>query len=240
MPRKVRRRPLLTEVARRRPELEDPESAIQEGLVRVGGFVCTNPATLVSPDDSVAVYAPRVLRGTLKLRAALDAFHLSAERVIALDAGASVGGFTTGLLEGGAARVYAVEVGYGQLLGSLRQDSRVVNLERTNIGDLNEELVPDVLDFVTLDLGYLALASAVPQLDVLRFARDANLVTLVKPTAELGLGRLPEDSTAVADATARASEGIERARWTVMNSIESPIRGASGAVEGFIHARRRT
>jgi 23S rRNA (cytidine1920-2'-O)/16S rRNA (cytidine1409-2'-O)-methyltransferase len=239
MPRKARRRPLLTELARRRPELEDAESAIQEGFVRVGGFVNRNPATLVSSDDSIIVGVPRVLRGTLKLRAALDAFRISAEGEVALDAGASVGGFTTALLEAGAARVYAVEVGYGQLLGSLRQDSRVVNLERTNIGDLSEDLVPDVLDFVTLDVGYLALTIAVPQLDVLRFATDANLVALVKPTAELGLGQLPGDPAAVADATARAIEGIERARWDVIDSIESPIRGASGAVEGFIHARRR-
>jgi hypothetical protein len=121
------------------------------------------------------------MRGGDKLRAALTTFSIDVDGRVALDVGAASGGFTKALLDGGARRVYAVDVGHGQLPGSLRQDDRVVVMERTNIADLDTERVPEPLDVVTLDLSYLSVASAVPQLGRLRFAGSASLVALINP-----------------------------------------------------------
>jgi 23S rRNA (cytidine1920-2'-O)/16S rRNA (cytidine1409-2'-O)-methyltransferase len=194
----------------------------------------------VAPGTSIVVREPKVFRGLTKLRGALEAFDVEVAGRVALDAGASAGGFVQALLEAGARKVYAVEVGYGQLLGSLRQDTRVVNLERTNIGDLGAHNVPDTIELISLDLGFLALATGVPQLDRLELAPDADLVALVKPTAELGLPSPPEDEASIKDAVERASEAVATAGWEVLNAVESPIRGSRGAIEWFLHGRRRT
>ena len=179
------------------------------------------------------------LRGRVKLAAALDAFGVDASGAVALDAGAAAGGFVQALLDAGAARVYAVEAGFGQLLGSLAQDPRVVSLERTNVGALDRTVVPDPLDLVSLDVGYLPLATAVPQLGVLAFAPGAQLVGLVKPKDELALGTLPDDvEAAVAEAVSRAVDGIAGAGWEIVATMRSPVIGSRGAVEAFVHARR--
>jgi 23S rRNA (cytidine1920-2'-O)/16S rRNA (cytidine1409-2'-O)-methyltransferase len=232
------RRPLRSELARLRPDLADPEALIRSGAVLVDGAVRTNPASLVGPGASLVVREERELRGRVKLAAALEAFAIDAAGAVALDAGSSTGGFVQALLAAGARRVYAVDAGYGQLLGSLRQDQRVVNLERTNVGVLDERLVPDPIELITLDLGNLALAEGVPQLEALRIADDARLVALVKPMAELGLAEPPEDEAEVAEAVRRASAGIERSGWRVAGSVDSPITGARGAREAFVHALR--
>jgi 23S rRNA (cytidine1920-2'-O)/16S rRNA (cytidine1409-2'-O)-methyltransferase len=131
-----RLRTLATEVALRYPRLDDADTHIAAGEVLVNGFPRANPASLVGAGDSVVLGRPRPLRGTAKLSHALRVFSLSPQGRVALDLGAAAGGFTQALLDAGAARVYAVDVGHGQLLGSLRQDARVVNLERTNVADL--------------------------------------------------------------------------------------------------------
>ncbi|HEX2087120.1 MAG TPA: SAM-dependent methyltransferase [Solirubrobacteraceae bacterium] len=182
----------------------------------------------------------RTLRGRAKLAAALEAFGVDAAGAVALDAGAAAGGFVRALLDAGARRVYAVEAGHGQLLGSLAQDERVVSLERTNVGALDRTLVPEPLDLVSLDVGYLPLATAVPQLTAaLDFAPGAQLVGLVKPKDELALGTLPEDAGAAVDeALARATAGIAGAGWEVVATMRSPVTGSRGAVEAFVRARR--
>src|SRR5207248_5685095 len=116
--------------------------AIAEGRVLVDGRIVTNPRSQVRRDALVSIRRPTALRGEAKLRAALAAFEVPVAGRVALDAGAAAGGFVRVLLELGAARVYAVDVGHGQLLGSLRQEPRVVTLERTNISDLDPSLVP--------------------------------------------------------------------------------------------------
>ncbi len=155
-----------------------------------------------------------------------------------LDLGAAAGGFTRVLLEAGACRVYAVDAGFGQLLGSLRQDPRVVNLEATNVARVDQRLVPDQVEVVTVDVSYLALAAAVAQLDRIALAPGADLVGLVKPMFELRLAAAPVDPAVVDEATRRASEGIETAGWRVIATMPSPVVGARGAVEALIHARR--
>jgi len=171
------------------------------------------------------------LRGSVKLRAALDRFGVDPSGRICLDVGASTGGFTTVLLERGATKVYAVDAGHGQLLGSLRQDPRVVNLENTNIADL---AIDDAVDLVTIDVSYLSLAEGVPQLRT----HGRELVGLVKPMFELKLASAPSDRASLDEALARAVAGIEAAGWRVVATMDSPVTGAGGAPELFVHARR--
>lgn len=180
----------------------------------------------------------RELRGSVKLRAALDAFKIDVDGRTALDVGASTGGFTTVLLERGSRRVYAVDAGHGQLLGSLRQDPRVVNLEATNIGGLDRTLVDEPVDLVTVDVSYLPLREAVRQLDQIDLVPGAELIGLVKPMFELRLSSAPADRASLDEAIGIAAEGLVSVGWTVSSSIESPVRGAKGAIEGFVHALR--
>jgi 23S rRNA (cytidine1920-2'-O)/16S rRNA (cytidine1409-2'-O)-methyltransferase len=177
------------------------------------------------------------LRGAVKLRSALDAFGVVVADRVCLDVGASTGGFTSVLLERGAAKVYAVDAGHGQLLGSLRQDARVVNLENTNIADLSRDVVRDPIDLFTVDVSYLSLSSAVAQLSSLvEITHGATLVGLVKPMFELRLAQAPTDEPSLDRAIEAAREGAESAGWNVTATLRSPNPGAKGALEGFIYA----
>jgi 23S rRNA (cytidine1920-2'-O)/16S rRNA (cytidine1409-2'-O)-methyltransferase len=234
------RRPLVRELVRRFPETDGvADELIAAGVVVVDGVPRTNPRMLVAAADSVRIEGePRTLRGEAKLGAALTALPVDPQGAVALDAGASAGGFTRTLLDAGARRVYAVDAGYGQLLGSLAQDDRVVNLERTNLGELSRELVPEPVELVTLDVGYLALADAVPQLDLIELAPGATLLGLVKPMYELGLGELPAADAQVDEAIERAAAAIGDAGWRVDATMRSPVTGSRGAVEGWVLAKR--
>jgi 23S rRNA (cytidine1920-2'-O)/16S rRNA (cytidine1409-2'-O)-methyltransferase len=225
-------------VATQHPTVEDPEDAIRSGLVQVDGAILTKPAARIRRDAAIQVSQPLTLQGAKKLAAALDHFDVSPRRRKALDLGASTGGFTSVLLERGATVVYAVDAGYGQLLGSIRQDERVRNLERTNLGDLTTNLVPDEIDVVTMDLSYLAVAIAITQVEAVRVADDADLVVLVKPQYELGLATLPTEPDELRAAVRHASDGVEGMPWKVTGVIDSPVRGGRGAVEFLLHARR--
>ncbi len=153
---------LLARLQYLRPDIPDPERLIGQGRVLVDGYPVTNVGSRVSDEASLTIDDDESLQGERKLRAALEEFGLRLNGSIALDAGAAAGGFTKAMLDAGARRVYAVDAGHGQLLGSLRQDDRVVVLERTNIADLTRTLVPDTLNVITLDLSYLSIARAVP------------------------------------------------------------------------------
>ena len=228
----------LVRIRRERPDLTEPEIELAAGRVVVGGARITNPRTLVRADAPLALDTPAPLRGTRKLEAALAAFAVDVRDRVALDLGASTGGFTIALLGAGARRVYAVDAGHGQLLGRLRQDPRVVNLERTNLGELDRARVPEPAAVVTMDLSYLAIARAIEQLGGVGFAPDADLIALVKPMFELALARAPTDDATVAAAIAHARAGLEASGWRVMATTPSPIAGGRGAVEAFVHARR--
>jgi 23S rRNA (cytidine1920-2'-O)/16S rRNA (cytidine1409-2'-O)-methyltransferase len=189
-----------------------------------------------SPQGAANV-ARTIVRGEAKLRQALRAMVVTVSGRIALDVGAAAGGFTRVLRAAGAVRVYAVDAGHGQLLGSLRQDQRVVMLERTNLGELGPDLVPDLVEVVTMDLSYLPVARAAPQLEAVRLAPRADLVALVKPQHELGLGAPPDDH-GVAGAIETPPAASRRAVGTSWAATRSPVLGARGAVEWLVHARR--
>jgi 23S rRNA (cytidine1920-2'-O)/16S rRNA (cytidine1409-2'-O)-methyltransferase len=230
---------LLTRLlAERRPELTDPIAAIVEGRVVVDGRTIDNPRARVPRSASLRVLPVRRLRGEAKLGAALDAFAIDAEGATAVDVGAAAGGFTSALISHGAALVYAVDVGFGQLAGRLRADPRVIDLERTNIADLDARLIPDRIDVVTMDLSYLSVAAAVVALDRLRLADGARLIALVKPTFELRSATLVTDPADVRRAIAHATAAIESAGWQPLACTLPRQSGAHGAIEAFVFADR--
>jgi 23S rRNA (cytidine1920-2'-O)/16S rRNA (cytidine1409-2'-O)-methyltransferase len=229
--------PLIDLLARRRPELDDPGQAIADLAVVVDGSIVSNPRALVSPGASISVRAAHQPRGTEKLGHALDRLGIDVAGTVGLDVGACTGGFTLALLDRGAELVYAVDVGHGQLLGSLRADPRVVNLERTNVADLDTTLVSRPIDVVVVDVSKLSLGEAVAQLTTrVALCAGATLVGLVKPMFELRLGSLPTDPDEIADAGRRAAAAVERAGWVVEDVVDSAVRGNRGAVELFVHA----
>ena len=238
MPKQKRARFVVLDIllARRRPDI-DP-SAIADGRVVVDGRVLTNPAARVRLDASVRVVAERRLRGEVKLAFALDVLCVDVDGRVAVDVGTNAGGFTIALLDHGARRVYAVEAGIGLLLGSLRSDPRVVNLEGHNLGLLDTTSVPEPIEVITMDLSYLAVSGAIPQLERLGLAAKADLLALVKPTFELRRGTIADADDDLDRAVAEATHAATDAGWRVVATVESSRRGRGGAREAFMHARR--
>jgi 23S rRNA (cytidine1920-2'-O)/16S rRNA (cytidine1409-2'-O)-methyltransferase len=234
--RRVRLRALADLVSEAFPDAE-PVEVIAAGEVLVNGYPVRNPKALVPVDASLRLRPAEPLCGEAKLSAALEAFAVPVRERIAVDLGAAAGGFTRVLVDAGARRVYAVDAGHGQLLGSLRQSRTVVNLERTNLAELNRSRVPEAVGLLTADLSYLPLARALPQLD-LSFAADADLIAVVKPQFELGLDKAPAGPDLVLEAGRLAIRGAARAGWMKPQVIESPVTGARGAVELLLHGSR--
>ena len=215
----------------------DAASLVIAGEIEVDGFRVNNPEARVPVTARVRHRPPAGLRGEVKLRAALQAFGVAVAGRVALDVGAAAGGFTRVLLSAGARRVYAVDAGHGQLLGSLRQDPRVVNLEATNVAALDRRQVPEPVDVVTVDVSYLSLSAAVAQLDRIELAGGAELIGLVKPMFELRRATAPVDEASLQAALDTAIAGVAAGGWTVTASIASPVTGARGARELLLHAR---
>lgn len=183
-----------------------------------------------------------VSRGGLKLEAALDAFAVDPAGCTCLDVGASTGGFTDCLLQRGAAKVYAVDVGYGQIAWSLRQDPRVVVIERCNIRTAPDELLPEPVDLIVFDLSFISLRVVLER--ALRFAKPvARLVALVKPQFEVGRervgkGGIVRDAAAREEVVAAVGHELTQLGLTDVRHIVSPIQGADGNIEFLIQGRR--
>jgi 23S rRNA (cytidine1920-2'-O)/16S rRNA (cytidine1409-2'-O)-methyltransferase len=211
------------------------ETAIVDGQIIVDGRTLANPAAQVATSAALRFEPPSVLAGTRKLGWALSRFAVVATGCTVLDVGASTGGFTRAWLSAGAARVYAVDVGHGQLLGSLRQDPSVINLERTNVADLSA--VPAPVSRISVDVSYLSLSAAVEQIDGRVVEPGALLLGLVKPMFELRLATIPSDPDVLSSAVSAAVTGVGAAGWKVLDVDECPVRGNRGAVEYFLYAR---
>ena len=227
---------LLTLLQRRFPGLDDPARLIEEGTVLVNGVPAQSPRTRVRADAAVQIRHPRPLRGTIKLAHALAVFRIDAAGATALDLGAAAGGFTQALLDAGAARVYAVDAGVGQLRGWLRADPRVISLERTNLAQLGPHIITEPANLITMDLSYLAIADAIGQIDRQMLAPAAQLIALVKPTFELHAATLADQPQQIATATKTAARALEDHGWRILGQQPSPILGAKGAVEILLHA----
>jgi len=227
---------LLPLLKRRFPGLDDPAQLIKEGTVLVNGVPAQSPRTRVRADAAIQIRRHRPLRGTIKLAYALAAFGIDAADAVALDLGAAAGGFTQALLDAGAALVYAVDAGAGQLRGWLRADPRVVNLERTNLAQLGPHLISEPANLITMDLSYLAIAGAIGQIDRRMLAPGAQLIALVKPTFELHAATLADQPQQIASATETAARALEDHGWRILGKQPSPILGAKGAAEVLLHA----
>jgi 23S rRNA (cytidine1920-2'-O)/16S rRNA (cytidine1409-2'-O)-methyltransferase len=222
---------------------ERGQALILAGQVLVNGQKQEKAGSLVPDDAEIRILGevlPYVSRGGLKLAGALQEFGVSVEGKIALDVGASTGGFTDCLLQHGAKKVYAVDVGYGQLAWKIRQDPRVVTIERVNIRAMEPSLVPEPVDMAVIDVSFISLEKVIPS--ILQFLRPgAELVALIKPQFEVGRehvgkGGIVRDEAARNTVVVRITEFIGSLGFEVKGVIPSPITGQDGNVEFLIHA----
>ena len=221
------------------------QALVMAGRVFAGTRRLDKPGTLIAADSPLEVRGrdhPWASRGGVKLAHALDHFAIDPARTVALDIGASTGGFTDVLLARGAARVYAVDVGRGQLAWKLRQDERVVVIEGVNARYLGRDEVPEPIELIVCDTSFIGLETVLPAPLALA-APGARLVARIKPQFEagrenVGKGGVVRDAAvrgAVCDRIRAWLDGLPG--WTVAGIVESPITGADGNVEYLIAAR---
>ena len=222
------------------------QALVIAGRVFSGERRLDKPGLAVADDQPLELRGqdhPWVSRGGLKLAHALDHFALDPAGRVALDVGASTGGFTDVLLARGAARVYAVDVGHGQLAWKLRQDPRVVVLERTNARHLSTAEVPEPVAAIVCDASFIGLETVLPAALALA-APGAWLAALIKPQFEVGAGRVGKGGVVRDPALHRevceriAAWLAARPGWTVLGVVESPITGPEGNREFLVAARR--
>ena len=218
---------------------------VMAGVVRIGDRVIDKPGALVATEEEIHVVAtdmPFVSRGGLKLEAALDHFTVDVSGRLVLDVGASTGGFTDCALRRGAAAVIAVDVGYGQLAWSLRNDPRVTLLERTNIRHLQGTDLPGVPTLAVIDVSFISLRLVLPK--VAEFVgADADILALVKPQFEVGKGQVGKggvvrDPELHASAVASVRACGDAAGLRCLGEFPSPILGPKGNREFFLHFRK--
>ena len=222
------------------------QALIIAGKVFAGETRLDKAGQAISEDLEVTVRGeihPWVSRGGQKLAHGLSYFDVDPSDAIAVDIGASTGGFTDVLLSYGAARVYAVDVGYGQLAWKLRQDDRVVVLEKTNARHLDQSLIPDSADFIVCDASFIGLQTVLPSALALA-AADAVLIALIKPQFEVGRRQVGKsgvvrDPKLHEQVCTRISDWLRALPgWSVMGISESPITGPEGNKEFLIGAQR--
>lgn len=224
---------------------ERAKTTVMSGLVFVNGQRADKPGMQVSPDIKVEVKGtalPYVSRGGLKLEKALKVFPIDVNDKVCIDCGASTGGFTDVLLKNGAAKVYSVDVGYGQLAWSLRNDERVVNMERTNIRYISSELIPEPLDICVMDLSFISVKLVLPAVCAL-LKDNAQLVCLIKPQFEAGREEVGKKGV-VRDKAVHLSviESVlsfaPTVGMTVMGLDFSPIKGPEGNREYLCYMKK--
>jgi 23S rRNA (cytidine1920-2'-O)/16S rRNA (cytidine1409-2'-O)-methyltransferase len=227
------------------PTFSRAQAAVMAGLVRVDGQVEDKPGHQV-PADAVVELAgpphPYVSRGGVKLAGALDAFELDVSGCVALDLGASTGGFTDCLLQRGATRVYAVDVGRGQLDQRLRADPRVVSMEGVNARNLTPDDLPDSVDLVAVDVSFISLTKILPAVPSLLTDNALGAVALVKPQFEAGReavckGGVVRDPAVWRECMERVARTAAELGLEPVDVSASPIRGPKGNVEFFLLLR---
>ena len=218
------------------------KGVIMAGMVTVDGKMVDKPGHLVRPSSVIDLIGPDhpfVSRGGVKLEAALQAFSIEVKGHTILDVGASTGGFTDCLLQYGAKKVIAVDVGYGQLAWSLRNDPRVVVIERTNIRQLSQSKLGALVDGAVIDTSFISLRTVVPSV-LPHVEKDSFILALIKPQFEAGKGMVGKggiirdkevQKNIVKDLIAHFTE----AGLAVHGTFESPIRGAKGNREFFVY-----
>jgi 23S rRNA (cytidine1920-2'-O)/16S rRNA (cytidine1409-2'-O)-methyltransferase len=221
---------------------ERAKSCIMAGLVFVDGEKIDKAGTAVSVDAELRLQGdalPYVSRGGLKLEKALQEFGISIDGKIMMDVGASTGGFTDCALKNGATRVYAIDVGYGQLAWSLRNDTRVVLMERTNIRYVTNEQITEPIDFITIDVSFISLGKVLPV--VCRFLKDAGqMVVLIKPQFEAGREKVGKkgvvrDPEVHLDVILKVLKTSMDLGLNPLGLTYSPITGPEGNIEYLLY-----
>ncbi len=222
---------------------EKASSQIMSGIVYVNGVKVDKPGTKLSTDSKIEIRGasmPYVSRGGLKLEKALKEFGLDLKGKTALDIGSSTGGFTDCMLQNGAAKVYAIDVGYGQLAWSLRNDSRVVCMERTNIRYVTPEAIGEYADFASIDVSFISLTKVLPAVKKL-MKENGEIVCLIKPQFEAGREKVGKKGV-VRDINVHI-EVIEKITefcrnemmFSILGLSFSPIKGPEGNIEYLLY-----
>jgi len=224
---------------------EKARALILEGKVIVNGQKIEKPGTMVDENAEITICGetlPYVSRGGLKLEKALKEFAIDVKDKVAMDVGASTGGFTDCLIQHGAKKVYSVDVGYGQLAWKLRTDPRVVPIEKTNIRYMPKEKIPEEVDIVTVDVSFISLRLVIPK--ILEFLKpDGEIIALIKPQFEAGKGEVPKGGV-IKDPEKRArivqeiKQFFESLNVKIVGIIPSPIPGQKGNIEFLLYAQK--
>lgn len=224
---------------------EKAKALIMSGVVYVNGQKALKGGTFIKADDKIEVKGktnPFVSRGGLKLEKAMEVFSISLNENICIDIGASTGGFTDCMLKNGASKVYAVDVGYGQLDWKLRTDSRVVNLERTNFRYITKEQITDDIDFASVDVSFISLTKIIP---VMRnFLKDnGRSVCLIKPQFEAGrenVGKkgVVKDKTVHFSVIKTITDFVLENGFDLLGLSFSPVKGPEGNIEYLMYIQK--
>ena len=217
---------------------EKAKAIIMSGIVYVNNQKCDKAGDTVLPDDKIEIRGEKlkyVSRGGLKLEKAIVSFAIDLKDCICADIGASTGGFTDCMLQNGAAKVYSIDVGYGQLAWKLRTDGRVINLERTNFRYITKEQVPEELDFASVDVSFISLSMILPVLNGL-LKNGAFAVCLIKPQFEAGrenVGKkgVVRDKKVHIEVIQKIIQVAVNDGFSVLNLDYSPIKGPEGNIE---------
>ena len=228
------------------PSRERAQALILAGKVSVAGRPATKAGQLVAAGATVEVLGadhPYVGRGGVKLAHALDHFQIAVEGRVCLDAGASTGGFTDCLLQRGASRVYAIDVGRGQLAWGLQQDPRVTVRDRTNLRHLTSQDLPEPIDLATLDLSFISLTKIFPAVDRL-LKPGGTIIALIKPQFEVGRkdvgkGGIVRDPVLHDKAITDVRAAADALAWSARGVVASPITGAGGNQEFLAYFDKR-
>lgn len=224
---------------------EKAKALIMAGQIYVNGMKAIKPGVTVNSSDKIELKGntlPYVSRGGLKLEKAMKVFPLTLDKKVCMDIGASTGGFTDCMLQNGAVKVYAIDVGYGQLAWKLRSDSRVVNLERTNFRYVTREQIPEEIDFASIDVSFISLKLIFPALMPL-LKTEGECVCLVKPQFEAGKekvgkkGVVREKSThveVIENVIGYASDN----GFSILNLDFSPVKGPEGNIEYLLYIKK--
>lgn len=224
---------------------EKAKALIMAGIVYVNNQKSDKAGNTVKPDDIIEVRGETlkyVSRGGLKLEKAMKSFNISLENCICANIGASTGGFTDCMLQNGAKKVYSIDVGYGQLAWKLRNDPRVVNLERTNMRKVTREQVPDEIDFFSVDVSFISLKLILPVARQL-MSENAQAVCLIKPQFEAGREKVGKkgvvrDPAVHVEVVRKIFDFCLENGFDVLNLDYSPIKGPEGNIEYLIHLRK--
>ncbi len=227
------------------PSREKAKAIIMAGQVYVNNQKVDKAGAEIKPSDVLEVRGAKlkyVSRGGLKLEKAMESFPITLEGKICMDVGASTGGFTDCMLQNGAVKVYAIDVGYGQLAWKLRTDERVICLERTNFRNCNRELVPDPIGFASVDVSFISLYHILPVLNSL-LAASGQAVCLIKPQFEAGKEKVGKkgvvrDKSVHVEVVEKVIDLALQNGFSVRGLQYSPIKGPEGNIEYLIYLEK--